>query len=68
MQYKLRADEESAQLTYAEPELQPKLGTPALRPNGNEVPKPAQPEEPRTTSVRQKAMAASAPGSEYWLP
>jgi hypothetical protein len=70
MQYKPRTDKEkeSVQLSHPESELQSQLITPALQPDDNEVPKPARPEEPRTISVREKAMAASAPGSEYWLP
>jgi hypothetical protein len=29
---------------------------------------PTAPERPRRISVREKAIAASTPGSEYWLP
>ena len=32
------------------------------------TPMPVRREERVTRSVREKAMAASAPGSEYWLP
>jgi hypothetical protein len=73
MQYRLRTDkqEESAPSSNTESELQSQLDLPALQqddPDHIEVPKPSRPEEPRTISVREKAMAASAPGSEYWLP
>lgn len=33
-----------------------------------EAPKPYRPKDPRTISVREKSMAASVPGTEYWLP
>ena len=59
MQYQLRTDDESGQLSYPESELSSELDTPIIPPKGYEVPKPA---------PREKAMAASAPGSEYWLP
>jgi hypothetical protein len=70
MQYKPRTDKkkESVQLSHPESELQSQLDPPALQPDDSEAPKPARPEEPRAISVHNKAMAASAPGSEYWLP
>jgi hypothetical protein len=69
MQYNPHADKEkSVQLNHPESELQSQLDIPALQPDDNEVPKPARPEETRTISIRERAMAASAPGSEYWLP
>jgi hypothetical protein len=30
-------------------------------------PKPLDPGKPRMSTVREKAMAASTPGTEYWL-
>jgi hypothetical protein len=70
MQYKPGTDEEreSVQLSRPESEQQLQLATSALQPYDSEVPKPARPEELRTTSACAKAMAASVPGSEYWLP
>ena len=70
MQCKPRTDKEkeSVQLRHLESQLQSQLDTPALQPDDEGVLKPVRPEERRTISVREKAMAASAPGSEYWLP
>lgn len=73
MQYKLRTDkkEESAPSSNTESELQSQLHLPALQqddPDHIEVPKPSRPERSRTISVREKTMAASGPGTEYWLP
>lgn len=69
MQYNPRTDEqeESVQPGHAEFELQSELDTPALQPTVNEVPQPTRSEEPRTVTRRIKAMAATAPGSEYWF-
>lgn len=73
MQYKPRTamKEESVPSSRTESELKSQLALPALQqddPDQIEVPKPSVSEEPRTSSVREKAMAASVPGSEYWLP
>jgi hypothetical protein len=73
MQYKLRTDkqEKSAPSSKTESELQSQLHLPALQhddPDHIEVPKPSRPQEMPTISVRERAMAASAPGTEYWLP
>jgi hypothetical protein len=54
-------------LNYAESEQQSQLATPALQADDSEVRKPARPEEPRTISVGEKAMAASVPASKYRL-
>jgi len=73
MLYKLRAGRRKASVPSrsTEPELQPQLDTPALQaedPDDIEAPNPARPQGPQTTSVDEEAEAASAPGSEYWLP
>jgi hypothetical protein len=73
MQYKLRTDkqEQSAPSSNTESELQSQLHLPALQqddPDQIDVPQLSRSEEMRTISVREKAMAASVPGSEYWLP
>ena len=73
MQYKLRPDkeQESVPSNGTESELQAQLNIPALQPDDPdhlEVAKPLRPEEPRSIPIREKAMAASVPGSEYWLP
>ena len=73
MEDELRTDirEKSVSTSRCEVELQSQPDSVALRPDDPddiEVPKPFHPEEARTSSVRAKAMAASTPGSEYWLP
>ncbi len=73
MEDKLRTDtkEKPVVTSRSEVELpsQPDpLALPTDDPDEIEVPKPFLPEEARTSSVREKAMAASTPGSEYWLP
>ena len=59
------AEKQSVAWTDTESELQPQIETARSRPGG---PKPTQPEAPWTAPECEKAMAASVPGSEYWLP
>jgi hypothetical protein len=70
MQYTLRTDEEkeSVLLSNAESGLLTRTDTAALRLVAKGVPQPSWPEELRTISGSEKAVAASGPGSEYWLP
>jgi hypothetical protein len=70
MQYDLSTGRK-AKPVPSESELQSQPDPLALQkddPDPIEAPKPSRPKDPRTTSVREKAMAASAPGTEYWLP
>jgi len=70
MQYKPRTDKEqgAAQMSYPESQPRPPLHILPLRTDDGEVREPPLPLELRTLSVRERAMAASAPGTEYWLP
>ncbi len=69
MQYKAHPDEEKELVpSNSESELQPDLGTPKLRLLANDAPLPTVSEGTLRTSARPKALAASAPGTEYWLP
>lgn len=51
-----------------EPESQSQLGVgrPSRSSEATTAPPPTQ--QPQAVSLPKKAMAASAPGSEYWLP
>lgn len=70
VQYKpCRAEQDRTPVRHdAEEDLRLHISVPAHLKAENEVPEPAQPEETRTVSNREKATAASAPGSDYWLP
>ena len=70
MQYNQRTDDdkESVRLSYAKSVQRSEPGTAALRLAAKDVPQPSRPDEPATISRPEKAMAASVPGSEYWLP
>jgi hypothetical protein len=69
MQYKTfsNSEKDPARLNKAA-ELQSQFDTETTRPVPEDVPQPIPPEEPWTVRKRTKAMAASGPGSEYWLP
>lgn len=70
MQYNPRTDEEkeSVRLSDAESGQPPEPETAALRLAAKDVPQPSRREEPLRISRSEKAMAASVPDSEYWLP
>ena len=73
MQDNLRTDngKGSVPTSRSEVGLQTQPDPRALRPDAPdsiEVPQQFRPEETRPSRVREKAMPASAPGSEYWLP
>lgn len=68
MQDESRAhDDELSPSTAAESEVKPQLQSSAVQPD-KPVPEAPRPEKSKTTSNREKTMAASALGSEYWLP
>ena len=70
MQHDPRTDEEKGSMRLSDTEfgLQSKPETSALRLASKDVPQPSRPEEPPMISRAERAMAASVPGSEYWLP
>jgi len=70
MPYRRSTDEETRlpALRYSESEIPLQRLADALRQASKTVPQPTQPEDPTAVSVPEMAMAASAPGSEYWLP
>ena len=73
MQYKPRADADkenvSVRLSDSESELQSQLDSPALEPEGGyRAPEKPRPQKSQILPERHEAMAASVPGSEYWLP
>ncbi len=73
MQYDLSTGKKAKSVlwsnTYSELQSQPDpLALQQDDPDHIEAPKPYRPKDPRTPSVREKAMAASVPGTEYWLP
>lgn len=49
-------------------ELQSQLDKGAHRQIAKDTPQPTPPEESRTASTSKRAVALSAPGTEYWLP
>jgi hypothetical protein len=71
MQHKRGADEKEdfGVLSDAESERESQLDTGVLRQVARtDVPPSTPSEEPWTVFAPQRAMAVSAPGSEYWLP
>jgi len=58
--------DEPAQLDESELGLQSTFGSFAVQPS-SELPKSVRPEKQRRIPEPQKEMAASAPGSDYWL-
>lgn len=70
MQSSPRTDEEKESVRLSDAEIgqqsEPEAATPRLAPK--DVLQPSQPEEPPKISRTEKAMAASVPGTEYWLP
>ena len=70
MPYRRSTDEDTRlpALNYNESELQLQQLAGALRQASKTVHQPTPPEEPTAVLVPEMAMAASAPGSEYWLP
>lgn len=58
--------DEPAQSDESEPKLQAPLESFAVQPS-SELPKWVRPEQQRRIPKRKKEMAASAPGSDYWL-
>lgn len=73
MQDKLCADKttDSVPTSRSEVELQSQPDPLALRPDDLdeiEAPRIIRPAVDRTFPVREKAMTASMPGTEYWLP
>jgi hypothetical protein len=69
MPYRRSTDEEKslAALSKATSELHSQEGS-VRREAPTPLPQPAPPEQPSPAPMPEKAMAASAPGSEYWLP
>jgi hypothetical protein len=51
-----------------EPEPESQLGVDAHLRSSEAVPGPPPTPQPQAVSIPKKAMAASVPGSEYWLP
>ena len=51
-----------------EPEPEPQLGVDAPLRSSEAAPGPPPTPQPQAVSIPKKAMAASVPGSEYWLP
>lgn len=58
----------SPALSDDEPEPQSQVGVDAPRRSRDATPGPPPPQQPQAVSTPKKAMAASVPGSEYWLP
>ena len=63
MQDKLRADKKVEPVLNSRSETELRSGSESV-----ELLQPIGPEQLRRIPVREKAMAASTPGSEYWLP
>jgi hypothetical protein len=70
MPYKTISDKEKdlVRLSNAKSGVQSQFDPEIPRPVPKDVSRPTPPEEPRTAYRREKAMSASGPGSEYWLP
>jgi hypothetical protein len=64
----MHGENDLAVLSNAESELPSQLDTYALQQVAEAVPQRNRPEEPLITPDSEKAVAGSAPGSEYWLP
>lgn len=68
MQDESRAhDDKLSSSTAAESEVKPQLQSSAVQPD-KPAPAAPRPEKSKPPSSREKTMAASALGSEYWLP
>jgi|HubBroStandDraft_1064217.scaffolds.fasta_scaffold3149230_1 hypothetical protein len=70
MPYRRSTDEDIRlpALNYSESEIPLQQLAGALRQASKTVSQATPPEEPTPVLVPEMAMAASAPGSEYWLP
>jgi len=70
MPYRRSTDEDTRlpALSYSESEMPLLQLAGALLQASKTVPQQTPPEEPTAVLVPETAMAASAPGSEYWLP
>lgn len=70
MPYRRSTDEETRlpALNYSESEMPLRRDAGMLWQSSKTVPQQTPPEEPTPVLIPEMAMAASAPGSEYWLP
>jgi hypothetical protein len=70
MPYRRSTDEDTRlpALSYSESEMSLQQLADALLQASRTVPQQTPPEEPTPLLMPEMAMAASAPGSEYWLP